>query len=95
MRLWKSVGWRPHSTQLAVERGGLKNTVVALFTLKWVSGKLGLKNQSRGSQSRFLPKTVSRAVNSQYFDKNTSWMTLGRFGVQLFVPWFALHLIRF
>ena len=52
-----------------------------LFTLKCVSGKLGLRNQSRGTQSRFLLKTVSSAINSQYLDKNTSWMILGRFGV--------------
>ena len=66
--------------QLAVERGVLKNTVMALFTLKWVCGKLGLTNQSRGTQSRFLLKTVSGAINSRYLDKNTDWMTLGRFG---------------
>ena len=52
-----------------------------LFTLKWVSGKWGLRNQSRGTQSRFVLKTVSSAINSQYLDKNTSWMILGRFGV--------------
>ena len=50
------------------------------FTLKCVSGKLGLRNHSRGTQSRFLFKTVSSAINSQYLDKNTSWMILGRFG---------------
>ena len=64
----------------AVERGGLKNTVVALFSLKWVSGKLGVRNQSRASLSRFLMKTVSSAINSRNLDKNTDWMTLGRFG---------------
>ena len=52
-----------------------------LFTLKWVSGKFGLRNQSRGAQSRFPLKTVSGAINSQYLDKNTSWMIRGRFGV--------------
>ncbi|KAJ8630182.1 hypothetical protein MRB53_023507 [Persea americana] len=50
------------------------------FTLKWVSGKLGLRNQSRGCQSRFLPKTTSSAINSQYLDENSSRMTLVRFG---------------
>ena len=54
---------------------------MALFTLKWVSGKLGLRNQSRGTQSRFLLKTESSAINSQYLDKNTTWVILGRFGV--------------
>ena len=52
-----------------------------LFTLKWVSGKFGLTNHSRGTQSRFLLKSVSIAINSQYVDKNTSWMILKRFGV--------------
>ena len=52
-----------------------------LFTLKWVSGKFGLTNHSRGTQSRFLLKSVSIAINSQYLDKNTSWMILKRFGV--------------
>ena len=51
------------------------------FNLKWVSDKLGLRNQSRGTQSRFLLKTESSAINSQYLDKNTSWVILGRFGV--------------
>ena len=51
------------------------------FTLKWVSGKWGLRNQSRGTQSCFLLKTVSSAINSQYLDKNASWMILGRLGV--------------
>ena len=46
-----------------------------------VSDKLGLRNQSRGTQSRFLLKTESSAINSQYLDKNTSWVILGRFGV--------------
>ncbi|KAJ8630185.1 hypothetical protein MRB53_023508 [Persea americana] len=36
---------------------------------------------ARQTQSRFLPKTVSSAINSQYLDKNTSRMTLGHFGV--------------
>ena len=80
MRHLESVGCTPSSTQIAVERQSLKNTVMALFTLKWVSGKLGLRNQSRGSQSRFLLKTVSSAINSRYLDKNSDWMTLGRFG---------------
>ena len=31
MRLWVNVGCRPHSTQLAVERRALKNTVMALY----------------------------------------------------------------
>ena len=52
-----------------------------LFTLKWVSGKFELRNHSRGTHSRFLLKTVSIAINSQYLDKNTSWMILGRFEV--------------
>ena len=52
-----------------------------LFTLKWVSGKFGLTNHSRGTQSRFLLKSVSIAINSQYLDKNTGWMILERFGV--------------
>ena len=51
------------------------------FNLKWVSDKLGLRNQSRATQSRFLLKTESSAINSQYLDKNTSWVILGRFGV--------------
>ena len=31
MRLWVNVGCRPHSTQLAVERRALKDTVIALY----------------------------------------------------------------
>ena len=81
MRHLESVGCTPSSTQIAVERRALKNTVMALFTLKCVSGKLGLRNQSRGTQSRFVLKTVSSAINSQYLDKNASWMILGRLGV--------------
>ena len=95
MRHLESVGCTPSSTQIAVERQSLKNTVMALFTLKWVSGKLGLRNQSRGSQSRFLVTTVSSAINSRYLDKNTGWMTLGRFGAKQFFSWFATRLIRF
>ena len=52
-----------------------------LFTLKWVSGKFGLTNHSRGTQSRFLLKSVSIAIISQYLDRNTSWMILERLGV--------------
>ena len=81
--------------RLAVERGALKNTVMALFTLKWVSSKFGLRNQSRGSQSRLLVTTVSSAIDSRYLDKNTGWMTLGRFGAKQFFSWFAMRLIRF
>ena len=52
------------------------------FTLKWVFGKFGLlRNQSRGSQPRFLPKSVSSAIHSQYLDESTSWMILAHFGV--------------
>ena len=80
MRLWKSVGWTPHSTQLAVDDVHRK-TLWWRFTLKWVSEKLGLRIQSRGTQSRFPLKTVSSAINSQYLDKKTSWMILGRFGL--------------
>jgi len=81
MRHLESVGCTPSSTQIAVERQSLKNTVMALFTLKWVSDKLGLRNKSRGTQSRFPLKTVSSAISSQYLDKNTSWKILERFGV--------------
>ena len=52
-----------------------------LFTLKWVSGKFGHRIHSRRTQSHFLLKTVSIAINSQCLDKNTSWMILGRFEV--------------
>ena len=31
MRLGENVGYRPHSTQLAVERRALNNTVMALY----------------------------------------------------------------
>ncbi|KAJ8635950.1 hypothetical protein MRB53_010217 [Persea americana] len=80
IRSRESVGCTPSSTQIAVERRALKNNVMALFTLKCVSGKLGLRNQSRGTQSRFLLKTLSSAINSRNLEKNTDWMTLGRFG---------------
>ena len=95
MRLLESVGCGPSSTQHTVERGALKNTTMALFTLKWVSGKLGLRNQSRASQCRFLLTTVSCVINCPYLDKNTGWMTLGHFEAQQFVSWFAMRLIRF
>ena len=80
MRLWEKVGCRPHSTQLAVERRALKNTVMALY-FKMGFQEIWLTNHSRGTQSRFLLKSVSIAINSQCLDKNTSWMILGRFEV--------------
>ena len=52
-----------------------------LCTLKQVSGKLGLRSQCRGTQSCFLLRTVSIAINRRYLDKKTTWMTLGHFGV--------------
>ena len=54
------------------------------FTLNWVSGKLGLTNESRAIEARFRLKTVSRAISRLYLHKSTCWEILMHFGVLLF-----------
>ena len=66
----------------------------ASLLLKWISDKLGLRNQCLGTQSHFLLKTVSSAIGSLYLSKNTSWMILGRSGELLFVFGIAMHSVR-
>ena len=94
MRLWESVGWRAQSTHLAVERRAPKNTVVALYFRMGFRQIRTLEPISSVSVP-FLTENVSSAINSQYLDKNTSWIILGRFGVVVFVTWFAKRLTRF
>ena len=83
---WYLCGFRKMLVLDRIRRDSRLNDVLwkilwCLFTLKWVSGKFGHRNQCRGSQSRFLSKTVSSAIDSQCLDKNTSWMILEHFGV--------------
>ena len=80
VRLGENFCCRPHSTQLAVKRRALKNTVMSLY-FKMGFQQIWAYNHSRGTQFRFLLKSVSIAINSQYLDKNTGWRILERFGV--------------
>ena len=56
------------------------------FTLEWVSGKLGLRNQSRVCLSRFLPKTyLAQSIASIWMRTRVGWL-LGVSGCNYLCP---------